>query len=101
MSCVIEYNIIAKEVAADVGVGVVDLYAYVEARSFFRVSTRILGKTMRDALRNKEWWKRRHTPTQNPSSNKAKDPFPFASRPVLASMSPMLGTVLVSNSREY
>ena len=69
MSCVIEYNIIAKEVAADVGVGVVDLYAYVEARSFFRVSTRILGETMRSAVRNKEWLKRRRAPTQDPSTN--------------------------------
>ena len=30
MSCVLEYNVIAKEVAKEVGVGVVDLYAYVE-----------------------------------------------------------------------
>jgi hypothetical protein len=30
MSCVLEYNVIAKEVAEEVGVGVVDLYAYVE-----------------------------------------------------------------------
>ncbi len=30
MSCVLEYNVIAKEVAAEVGASVVDLYAYVE-----------------------------------------------------------------------
>ena len=45
-----------------------------------QVSTRILSKTTRDAVRNKEWWKRRHTPTQDPGTNKAKNPFPFASR---------------------
>ena len=33
------------------------------------VSTRILGKTMRDAARNKGRWKRRHTPTQDPSTD--------------------------------
>ena len=35
------------------------------------VSTRILGKTMRDAFRNtsKERWKRRRTPTQDPSTD--------------------------------
>ena len=32
------------------------------------VSTRILGKTMRDAVRHKERWKRRRTPTQDPST---------------------------------
>ena len=31
------------------------------------MSTRILGKTMRDAVRNKEGWK--GTPTQYPSTN--------------------------------
>lgn len=30
MSCVLEYNVIAKEVAAEVGASVVDLYGYVE-----------------------------------------------------------------------
>eukprot|EP01052_Picozoa_sp_SAG31_P008824 SAG31_NODE_452_length_15484_cov_20.883198_1_plen_348_part_00 len=30
MSCVLEYNVIAKQVAAEVGVSVVDLYGYVE-----------------------------------------------------------------------
>ena len=34
-----------------------------------KVSTRILGETMRDAVRNKERWKRRHTPTQDPSTD--------------------------------
>ena len=33
------------------------------------------GKTIRDAVRNKEWWKRRHTPTRDPSTNKSKNPF--------------------------
>ena len=33
------------------------------------------GKTTRDALSNKEWWKRRHTSTQDPSTYKAKNPF--------------------------
>ena len=33
------------------------------------------GKTTRDAVGNKEWWKGRHTPTQDPSTNNAKNPF--------------------------
>ena len=33
------------------------------------VSTRILGKTMRDAVRNKDRWKRRRAPTQDPSTD--------------------------------
>ena len=32
------------------------------------VSTRILGKSIRDAARNKERWKRRRMPTQDPST---------------------------------
>ena len=32
------------------------------------VSTRILARTMRDAVRNKERWKRRRAPTQDPST---------------------------------
>ena len=38
------------------------------------------GKTTQDAVRNKECWKRRHTPTQDPSTNEAKNPFPFQPR---------------------
>ena len=37
-------------------------------------STRILVKTMRDAVRNKGRWKRRHTPTQDPSTPKRLSP---------------------------
>ena len=33
------------------------------------VSTRILGKPTRDAARNKERWKRRRTPTQDPGTD--------------------------------
>ena len=33
------------------------------------ISTRILGKTMRDAVRNRERWKRSRTPTQYPSTD--------------------------------
>ena len=33
-----------------------------------KISTRILGKTMRDVVINKERWKRRRTATQDPSS---------------------------------
>ena len=34
-----------------------------------RTSTRILGKTMRDVVRNKVRWKRRRAPTQDPSTS--------------------------------
>ena len=34
-------------------------------------STRILGKTTRDAVRNKKGWKRRRAPTQDPSTDLA------------------------------
>ena len=37
------------------------------------VSTRILGKTTRDAVRNKERCKRRRAPTQDPSTHLAHD----------------------------
>ena len=40
------------------------------------VSTRILGKAMRDAVRNKEKWKRRRTPTQYPSTDLHTRGFP-------------------------
>ena len=36
-----------------------------------QVSTRILGKTMRDAVRNTERWKGRRTPAQDPSTGLA------------------------------
>ena len=35
------------------------------------VSTRILGRTMRDAVRNKVLWERRRMPTQDPSTDMA------------------------------
>ena len=35
------------------------------------VSTRILGETTRDVVRNKQRWKRRRTPTQDPSTERA------------------------------
>ena len=40
------------------------------------------GKTTRDAVRNEEWWERRHAPTQDPSTNTAKYPLPSAPRSV-------------------
>ena len=44
------------------------------------MSTRILGKTMRDAVRNKERWKRHRTPTQDPSGRDGPRPRPSSPR---------------------
>ena len=43
-------------------------------------STRILGKTMRDAVRNKERWKKHRTPTQDPSGRDGPRPRPSSPR---------------------
>ena len=64
-----------QEHASDLG-AVELVHAVHEAAAKVRaVSTGILGKTMRDAVRNKERWKRRRAPTQDPSTDlhKARD----------------------------
>ena len=51
------------------GASVLDVLALTALQS--AVSTRILGRTMRDAVINKERWERRRTPTQDPSTDVA------------------------------
>ena len=65
------------------------------------VSARILGKTMRDAVRSKEWRQRRRTPTQDPSTDLAAARRARTRRPGGLLGAGRLGDVRLPNARRH